>query len=62
MKIRILVLDLIIIVKQKFFKYLLKMTADKHKIKGMKKEIKLIHLSDLHLGSAYTEIKMLKDY
>ena len=38
------------------------MTADKHeiKIKGMKKEIKLIHLSDLHLGAAYTEIKMLK--
>ena len=29
--------------------------ADKHKIKikGMKKEIKLIHLSDLHLGAAY---------
>ena len=39
------------------------MTADKHKIKikGMKKEIKLTHLSDFHLRAAYTEKKMLKD-
>ena len=31
------------------------MTADKHKIKikGIKKEIKLTHLIDFHLGSAY---------
>ena len=31
------------------------MTADKHKIKikGIKKEIKLIHLSDLHLRAVY---------
>ena len=37
------------------------MTPDKHKIKGMKKEIKLIHLSDLHLRAVYGK-KMLKDY
>lgn len=32
--------------------------ADKHKIiiKGMKKQVKLAHLSDLHLGAAYDEI------
>ena len=32
--------------------------ADKHKIiiKGMKKQVKLVHLSDLHLGAAYDEI------
>ena len=38
------------------------MTADqqKIKIKGMKKEIKLTHLSDLHLRAVYGK-KMLKD-
>lgn len=36
--------------------------ADKHhiKIKGIKKEIKLIHLSDLHLGAAYDKNEVEK--